>query len=272
MPIPRTTSTADLLLQLLEHVSLGPTSHAEAEKHLRRTVRRSGLSARVTSSLAILEAEGLVTRALEDGEVLYRVTPAGLETLERQGRFPRGATVLFTDLVGSTALIGAFGESGAHERRLRHFALLRSAIEQYGGREVKSLGDGLMVVFADPTAAVACAQEMQRSVAADPDGLGLRVGLHTGELLRVDDDFHGTTVIVAARLCNAADAGQIIVSEETRAETPALTTGTGEEPIEPLGSLSLKGLSKPVPAFTLRWTARSSAPGEVSRSATITGA
>ena len=133
--------------------------------------------------------------------------------MQSRGRFPDSAAVLFTDIVGSTEMIDELGEDEAHDRRLRHFRLLRAAMVTRGGREVKSLGDGLMVMFADPAAAIDCAIAMQRAVAADADGLGLRVGIHAGELLRDDDDYFGGTVIVASRLCAQAQAGQTIVSD-----------------------------------------------------------
>src|SRR6478752_2169035 len=72
-------------------------------------------------------------------------------------------TVMFTDLVGSTALMSEVGEEAAEALRREHFALLRAAVEPSGGREVKNLGDGLMVVFASAADAVAAAVAMQRA-------------------------------------------------------------------------------------------------------------
>jgi class 3 adenylate cyclase len=252
MSSSRSPSVAELLLQLLELMSLGATRAEQATKHLRRAHPFTGLARRIGSAIEMLEAEGLIESSSDGDHVLYRTTPSGLATLERQGRFPGAAAVLFTDIVGSTELIGEFGEAGAHTRRQRHFSLLREAIAACGGREVKSLGDGLMVVFADPVAAIECAIAMQRGVARDC-GLGLRIGLHAGDVLREGNDFFGTTVIIARRLCESAQAGQIVVSEDTR----GLTNGTGDsggEPFESLGSVELKGLSEPVCASTLRWS------------------
>ncbi|MBK5230882.1 MAG: adenylate/guanylate cyclase domain-containing protein [Thermoleophilia bacterium] len=263
MSSSRSTSVAELLLQLLELMSLGATRADQATKQLRRAHPFSGLARRIGSAIEMLEAEGLIESSSDGDDVLYRTTPSGLATLERQGRFPGAAAVLFTDIVGSTELIGEFGEAGAHTRRQRHFSLLREAIATCGGREVKSLGDGLMVVFADPVAAIECAIAMQRGVARDCDRLGLRIGLHAGDVLREGNDFFGTTVIIARRLCESAQAGQIVVSEDTC----ALTNGTGDsggEPFESLGSVELKGLSEPVCASTLRWS-QGPAPGYLAR-------
>jgi class 3 adenylate cyclase len=248
MPIIRSLPTAQLLLELLECTSLGATPADQATAQIRERHATVGLARRVMIGLQMLEAEGMISSRVERGEVLYGATASGLAALEHRGRFSNAATVLFTDIVGSTELIGTFGEAGAHERRQRHFALLRQAIALHGGREVKSLGDGLMVVFADPAGAAECAAQMQRSVALDADQLGLRVGLHTGELLREDDDFYGSTVIIARRLCDSADAGQIIASDDTC----ALAAREGDH--ESLGRVALKGLSELVAASSLWWS------------------
>jgi class 3 adenylate cyclase len=122
-------------------------------------------------------------------------------------------TLLFTDLVGSTELAQRLGEDRAEEVRRQHMALLRDAIRASGGREIKHLGDGLMVVFEAPSAAATCAVAMQ--VAVDRHNrelehpLGLRVGLHTDEVAREDEDYFGTAVVVAQRLCKHGGGGQI---------------------------------------------------------------
>lgn len=251
-------TTPELLLDLLELTSLS----AASSRHLAADLRKRHPGARRVKDrlrvwLATLEQEGLVEQTSHLGRRGYKATAAGLTTLEEYGRYPNGGAVLFTDLVGSTALIGTFGESEAHALRLRHFALLRTAVRRHGGREVKGLGDGLMVVFRDAPAAIACAAEMQRSVTKDADGLGLRVGVHVGPLLREDDDFHGTTVIIAARLCDRADAGQVLVSSDAWAAAEADTSWSGR----PLGALALKGLSHEVSATELLWGSRSGQAG-----------
>lgn len=227
-------STADFLLDLLEVASLGPAS-----------LDQIGRGKRVRLALATLETEGLISSAPEGGVLRYRTTPAGMAALERRGRVPGRGTVLFTDIVGSTEMIASFGEDGAHARRQRHFDLLGAAITAHRGREVKRLGDGVMAIFADPAAATACAAEMQRAVAADADQLGLRIGVHTGEVLRDGDDYYGTTVIIAARLCDRAEAGETIVSETTH----TLSDEASDQPVRPLGALDLDGLSDPVTAY-----------------------
>lgn len=204
----------------------------------------------------MLEGESLVTVAGEGDHPLYRATAAGLAELERRGRYPAGAAIVFTDLVASTKLIDRFGEDGAHDRRQRHFALLRRVIESHGGREVKNLGDGLMVVFADPAAAARCSAAMQLAVAEDADRLGLRVGLNSGELLREGGDYFGSTVIVAQRLCENAGPSQIVVSDAARAAVNI----DHDLSFTPRGPIDLKGLRKPVVAWLLDWSGENPPP------------
>lgn len=249
MPNSQATNRAALMLELLELTSHGAVTAEWAAKRLRRSHPYARVARRVSTALAALAAEGLVESFREDGAELFRVTPSGLAALERRGRFPGAAAVLFTDIVGSTELIDRFGEDGAHERRQRHFAQLREAVAEHGGREVKSLGDGLMVIFSEPGPAAECAAAMQRAVAAGEDRLGLRVGLHAGELLREGNDFFGSTVIVARRLCDSAQSGGILASEEFVA-----VAGIDEDGVDALGPIALKGFADPVPASEVRWS------------------
>jgi class 3 adenylate cyclase len=121
----------------------------------------------------------------------------------------RIVTILFTDLVGSTELTGRLGDAGADRLRRAHFALLREAVAAHRGEEVKTLGDGLMVVFPSAVDATLCASDMQRSVArynrrpGTTHPLEVRIGLHAGEPVREGDDYHGVAVNIASRLCDA---------------------------------------------------------------------
>ena len=117
-------------------------------------------------------------------------------------------TVLFTDLVGSTSLLSALGDDAADELRRAHFSVLREAIASHRGREIKNLGDGLMVSFSSAREAVACGAAMQAAVSSRPDRLELRVGIDAGEPINENGDLFGTPVVVARRLCDAATAGR----------------------------------------------------------------
>jgi class 3 adenylate cyclase/tetratricopeptide (TPR) repeat protein len=163
-------------------------------------------------------------------------------------------TLLFTDLVGSTELLSRIGDEAAERVRRAHFRLLRDAVRARGGHEVKNLGDGLMVAFPSAADAVRCSIDMQQAVGrhnlrADEVPLAVRVGLHVGEPVRDEDDYFGTPVVVAQRLCDAARGGQIIASHLVRALVGALP----EVCFGDLHPIELKGLSDPVAACDVVW-------------------
>ncbi|HEY2303875.1 MAG TPA: AAA family ATPase [Acidimicrobiales bacterium] len=166
----------------------------------------------------------------------------------------RTVTLLFCDLVGSTALLTRLGDEKGNEVRRDHVAALREALARHGGTEVKSLGDGLMVAFLSAADAVSAAVAMQRSIArmARRDAtmsLALRVGVSIGESTQEDDDWFGTPVVEAARLCAVAESGQILVNELVLAVMRALRTPG----YEPHGPMALKGLADPVSVWSVSW-------------------
>jgi class 3 adenylate cyclase len=165
-------------------------------------------------------------------------------------------TLLFTDLVGSSEILDALGDEGAEQLRRTHFAILRDVALSHAGREVKNLGDGLMVAFASSLDAAGCAVGIQQAIerhnrreATRP--MSVRVGLHVGEPIRDDDDYFGTPVVVAKRLCDRAEGGQILASDVVR----ALVGTRGGFRFSPVGELALKGFSTLVPASELQWEA-----------------
>jgi class 3 adenylate cyclase/tetratricopeptide (TPR) repeat protein len=168
------------------------------------------------------------------------------------------ATVLFTDLVGSTEMRTRLGEEAAENLRRVHDRLLTEAVEAHAGRVVKGLGDGIMATFAAASDAVASAVAIQQSVDRHnrrPDllaVLAVRVGISLGDVTFEDDDVHGTPVIAAARLCAAATGGQILASDLVR-----VLVGSGHaQGFIPVGPLELKGLAEPVVTCEVSWAPR----------------
>ncbi len=162
-------------------------------------------------------------------------------------------SVLFTDLVDSTALASRLGPDGAEQLRQTHFGLLRDVIDATGGNEVKNLGDGLMVTFSSPSRALACATGMQQAIERHnlraPDALGVRIGLSAGEAVEDDGDYFGDTVVEAARLCAAASGGQIF----TTAIVHAMVGRHAPQRFAPVGPLELRGLPEPVATVEVLW-------------------
>jgi DNA-binding NarL/FixJ family response regulator len=158
-------------------------------------------------------------------------------------------TILFSDLVGSASLFSRHGDERADAVRREHFAALRVAVAEHGGREVKSTGDGLMAVFSSAVAAVRCAVDMQRATAAQSPALGLRIGLDAGEPLPDRGDLYGMPVIVASRLCDLAGAGEILVSDVVG----RIAGSRIREPVQPAGSFKLRGVGDRVGAARIQW-------------------
>jgi class 3 adenylate cyclase len=159
--------------------------------------------------------------------------------------------ILFTDLVGSTEAVARLGEERAEELRQAHFALLREALGDHGGTEVKNLGDGLMVAFRAASDAVACAVAMQQALARQNrrggEPLAMRVGVAVGEATEEDGDYFGTPVIEASRLCARTEGGEILVTEMTQ----TLAGSRGGHQFIPLGPLHLRDHRQPAPSGRL---------------------
>lgn len=161
--------------------------------------------------------------------------------------------MLVTDLVGSTAMTERIGPLAADELRTEHFGLLRDALERTGGREVKNLGDGLMTVFDSATQSLSCAVAMQQAVEVHnrraQEQLDVRIGVSLGDASVEDGDYFGRPAVEAARLCAAAEGGQIMVNALVRQVAGARE---GEQ-FRSLGGLELKGIAEPLQAFELQW-------------------
>jgi class 3 adenylate cyclase len=148
----------------------------------------------------------------------------------------RLATVLFTDIVDSTARLRAMGDAAWRDQLAAHNAVLREQLNVFRGREIKTTGDGLLAMFEHPTRAVRCATAMV--AACDALGLPIRVGVHTGEVELVGDDVRGIAVHVAARVLAVAGAGEVLLTRTTA----DLVEGSGI-PLEDAGEHELKGLA-----------------------------
>lgn len=159
--------------------------------------------------------------------------------------WPTGVvTFVFTDIVGSTQLVHALGE-----RYLTlledHNRLLRTAWQRHRGVEVKTEGDAFFVAFADQTDAVRACVDAQRALAEQRrlgSPLHVRMGIHTGAAAFVERDYHGISVVIAARIASAAHGDQILASADTL-EAARLDA---DITIRDLGAHGLKGVAEPI--------------------------
>lgn len=163
------------------------------------------------------------------------------------------ASVVFTDLEGSTGLAAALGDRRWSILINDHFQVLAKIVEQHGGQFVKSLGDGTLSSFSSAKQALNAAVQMQRTVLASVQEphLGLRVGIHTGDVVQAKGDFFGSVVNKAARITAAANAGQIMVSEATRAMVGVSPDFTFSDSF----SVTFKGLEGQQVVHPLDWSA-----------------
>ncbi|MBK5288785.1 MAG: AAA family ATPase, partial [Acidimicrobiia bacterium] len=163
-------------------------------------------------------------------------------------------TVLFTDIVASTALRAQLGEDVAEVVRRAHDSLIAEIVEGNGGRVVKGMGDGFLATFGSAARAVAAAVGIQQGIDAqrfvEPRvTLALRIGIGLGDVTVEDGDVFGTPVIEAARLCAAADGGQILATSVVE----ALARSRGGHTFTSVGDLELKGLPDPVATVQISW-------------------
>ena len=145
------------------------------------------------------------------------------------------ATVMFTDIVGSTPMVAAVGDARWAALLAEHDQRARAEIARFRGRYIASTGDGLLATFDGPTRAVRCAMAISDRI--NELGLHIRSGCHTGEIEFGDDNVSGIAVHIAARVAASADADEVIVSSMVK----DLVVGSGLE-FEDRGTRQLKGV------------------------------
>jgi class 3 adenylate cyclase len=145
------------------------------------------------------------------------------------------ATVLFTDIVGSTERTADIGDRRWTELLEGYYTLARNELEHFRGREIKTMGDGLLAAFDGPARAIRCACAMRES--AHHIGIDTRAGLHTGECETMGEDIAGIAVDIGARVAAEAADGEVLVSSTVK----DLVAGSGLE-FEDRGSHRLKGV------------------------------
>ena len=163
-------------------------------------------------------------------------------------------TIVFTDLVGSTAQRLRLGDARGDELRREHDEIVARAVQAHEGVVVKKTGDGAMCAFVSTVAALEAAtkiaQGFDRFNQRSRDTLEVRVGLSLGEVAHEADDLHGLAVNEAARLCALANPGQVVASDLVR----AVAGSRSEHGFTPLGAFELKGLPAPVVVWQVDWT------------------
>jgi class 3 adenylate cyclase len=165
---------------------------------------------------------------------------------------PAVRAILFTDLCGSTEQTQVLGDEGHLVLLREHDDIVRTALNAYGGREIKHTGDGIMSSFRSVVSAVECAISIQRSLAgrnsAAPIPFGVRIGISAGEPVADHNDLFGAAVQLAARLCSVAAPSGVVVSTAVR----ELCVGKRLD-FDCIGPIALKGFVEPVQVHKVIW-------------------
>jgi class 3 adenylate cyclase len=177
---------------------------------------------------------------VEGDDVLVMVDWAGGAGFDPQpGREARAmATILFSDIVGSTALARDAGDTSWERTVAMHEDVVRSVLAGFGGREMETAGDSFLVLFGSAEGAIRCGLALVGALAAIQ--IPIRVGIHSGEVVASGDRVRGVALHAAARIVARAEAGEVLVSRITR----DLTEGATGLTFESRGRHRLKGLDR----------------------------
>ena len=186
----------------------------------------------------------LVELPFDDHTLFWDAADSVIDNVEQFARRIRGdemefdrvlATVMFTDIVDSTAQSAAMGDRAWTEIRGQHDQIVRANLGRFRGREIKTMGDGFLATFDGPARGVRCAEAIAAGV--KPLGIEIRAGLHTGEVAFEGDDVAGLGVAIGARVGAKAGANEVLVSQTVK----DLTAGSGLM-FEDAGEHELKGV------------------------------
>jgi class 3 adenylate cyclase len=188
------------------------------------------------STIVTLEGTGEDPWVGDVDDVLETVREFASAVQEEQGVFDRVlATVLFTDIVGSTEVASSVGDVEWKRLVEQHHAAVRALLARFRGREVDTAGDGFFSTFDGPGRAVRCAAEIVRAVATL--GIEVRAGLHTGEVETIAGKAGGLAVVIGSRIASIAGPSDVLVSQTVR----DLTAGSGFT-FDDVGERELKGV------------------------------
>lgn len=155
---------------------------------------------------------GAIRSSIEDLADWFEVERPDLARLAPDGR----VAIMFSDIEDSTTLNNRIGDRAWTRLISGHARLVQRHVKNHSGHVVKSQGDGFMVAFAQPEQAVRCAVDIQRALGKRPNGIRVRIGIHTGKSVRRGEDLFGRNVAMAARVAAQADGAEILVSESVR--------------------------------------------------------
>jgi class 3 adenylate cyclase/pimeloyl-ACP methyl ester carboxylesterase len=159
------------------------------------------------------------------------------------------ATILFSDIASSTRMVTQLGDAAARDVFLKHDRIIRERLKTYGGKELQNLGDGFMLSFNSPSAAIRCACDIQRELSKTLPALRVRIAINTGEVVRREGEHpFGQAVVLASRIISKAKGGQVLVSDVTK----RLASGS-KFPFLDKGRFKPKGFDETIRIHEVDW-------------------
>ncbi len=169
-----------------------------------------------------------------------------------QSEAPHVRGFLFADLRGYTRFVETHGDRAASELLSAYRPLVRGAVANFSGAEIRTEGDGFYIVFPSPSSAIRCALAILETAASSADAAGgplaVGIGIHAGETEDSAEGFVGSAVNIAARVCALAGPGELLITETVR----GLVRTSLPLTIEPRGRRHLKGIGEPIALFAVR--------------------
>jgi len=159
------------------------------------------------------------------------------------------ATIVFTDIVSSTQLVTELGDATARDIFLQHDRIIRERLEKYGGKELQNLGDGFMLSFNSPSAAIRCACDIQSELSKSLPSVRVRMAINTGEVVKREGEHpFGQAVVLASRIISKAKGGQVLVSDVSK----QLASGS-KFSFSDKGRFKPKGFSETIKTHEVHW-------------------
>ena len=222
----------------------------DARSDARRDVHEAIQQAKLEAIQQAREATKRALAAIPEwiGEQAAPPAPAERAPSGNTNPAPEGTvTLLVTDIEGSTEMTEGLGDIRWMRVLNKHNDQVRACVHDHGGIELKQQGDGFLLAFPSARKALLCAVSLQRSF--HEEGLPVRMGLHTGEVIRDGDDLYGRNVILASRISGTARGGEILVSSLTK----ELTDSSGDLDFSDSREVELKGLNGTFQVWSLAW-------------------
>ncbi|MDP6715013.1 MAG: adenylate/guanylate cyclase domain-containing protein [SAR202 cluster bacterium] len=238
----------DLFVMLEEGRLAGALISTLKDKGMRATPSMKNSVEKAVKSLE----KDTTARDDPEPELLVQETPQipGMDMLAGEMTI----TIMFTDVVGSTAMNQRLGDQKARQVMRAHDELVRNHTKVHSGVEVKSMGDGFMLTFPSAKRAVSAGIAMQKELISPgfpfkDTGLAIRMGMTVGEPIREEQDLFGMSVVVAARIGAKAVGGQILTSQIVH----DLLSDAGDFKFDPAGEHQLKGVGEPQKLYEINW-------------------